>query len=101
MRASGLRQALAALATPTATAISTNWETRLPTRTPIQTEDEGPDGYGGEYYSWWWDLYGYSGWNEPSCRSGACEGSGVQSATPVPENYSQAGYDFEDGDCAD
>lgn len=71
-------------------------------RSDIQAEDDGPDGYGGEWYTWWWNLYGYSGWNEPSCTSGACQGFDyVQSATPIPENYYEAGYDMEDGDCAE
>lgn len=70
------------------------------TRSDLIPEDDGPDGSGGEWYTWWWNLYGYNGWNEPACTSGPCQGSDyVQYADAVQDNFYQAGWDQEDGAC--
>lgn len=64
--------------------------------------DEGSDGGGGEYYAWWWNLYGYSGWSEPTCTSGPCSGFDYVQYPAVPlqnANTLYAGYDEEDESC--
>lgn len=70
------------------------------TRSSIISDDEGSDGDGGEWYAWWWNLYGYNGWNEPACTSGPCQGSDyVQYASAVQDDFYQVGWDEEDGAC--